>query len=213
VAENVASRALRGLGNALSLVGQRFAPPGIELALPSQPVHDLTQYARYGSSPIFSFLSDGWVSVGLSVTQAAGTFGEAAIADWSSVVSGDFGISQNSINNMALWVYHVSVQATVVATLADIGDVLVRVNTPRGINLNNGSNIVILFQSKAGNFVQESGVVTFLIDERKGFFPYQWAAGENLRFRVQNLNGAADDIAFKCNLLCRMVPLGVPPLP
>jgi len=209
MAENVASTALRGFSNALSLVGERSAPPGVELGLPAQPLHDLTPYVRYGAAPIFQKFADGWVTAGISQTFATATFAATAILDWSAVVSGSFGISQNRLASMALWIYQISLDCIPTAT-ADIGDSVARMNLPVGIGTASVEHALFLNKS---NFVSEAALVQWIPNDIGAgiHWPVQWPAGQTLNFINQNNN--ANATTWRWKLRCRMLPIGVPPLP
>jgi len=209
--ENVATKALRGLSNALKLVGARASPPGIELGLPSQPIHDLTPYARYGSAPVFDHLSDGWVTFALVMPIITQRFQSATIPDWSAVVSDGFGISLNELERMALWVYDSAIRVTAEVTLADVGDSLIRIDIPTGFD--SGLSGHIIFLNQAGNFVQQSDLEAFLVNEANPHLPFMWPAGQLFTLFGQNTSGIPDDVTFRITLLCRLLPLGVPPLP
>jgi len=212
LAETVASLALRGLGNALNLIGERDSPPGIELGLPSQPVHDLTPYIRYGSAPVFGHFEDGWTTFSHSQTLALAVFSADFISDWSAVVTGDVGLSQNRLDKMALWIYGISLRATPATALADIGASSALLTVPVGIASGTYNEHQIFLNG--GNITAQQGALLALMgNENAGAFkfPIQWAAGAQLRLTVQNVN--ANSIVWEWIFLCRLVPRGVPPLP
>ena len=213
--ENVASKALRGLSNALGLTGDRSAPPGIELAIPSQPVDDLTQYARYGSAHVFGKFSDGWVTLALQEAIVGVNFVSTVVPDWSAIVSGDFGISLGTLSRMALWIYDVSLEAISDSSLADIGAASLTINVPVGMSVNNGQSRkhnVFACDGTAPNRVEKSALSVILINQLRPSFPFQWGAGQQGLFRGEGVN-AINTVTFQWSVLCRMLPMGQAPLP
>lgn len=212
--ENVASNALRGLSNALDLTGSRSAPPGIELAIPSQGVDDLTQYVRYGSAHVFGRFSDGWLTLGVRLETTAVGFSSFNLDDWSAEVSGDFGISLGRLSRMALWVYGVSIRISVVGSLADLGATALFVRVPAAMLVNGGGleeHIIFASDGLAANRVDTGPLETRLMNQARPSWPFQWAAGQRGVFRGQNLS--TNSVEWNYSLLCRMLPMGQAPLP
>lgn len=214
MAENVPTTALEGLGNALQLIGERSAPPGIELALPSQPVHDLTTYVRYGSAHRFGKFNDGWVTFSLVDTVSTAIFAATTVADWSAHVSGAFGISAGKLSRMALWVYGVTLQAGAATALADIGAATLRLGVPAGMTFQGTYEEQLLFAAEGQNeadVVQTAALEVQMINRVKPAWPVQWAAGQGGQFIQENLN--ANVVTYAWALTCRMLPMGQAPLP
>lgn len=211
MAENVATRALRGLGNALRLVGDRSAPPGIELATPSQPVDDLTAYVRYGSALTFGHLADGWVSVAF-LQLAVGAGFDSVDRIWDTVVSGDFGISQSQLTSTMLWIYGVSLNASAVTQLATIGQARITIAIEKGIGdvATGGAQNLIFLNDGTGVDV---GPLNRMMPNQalNTRFPTPWPPGSIMATRFNNLD--ANDVNWFVTFLCRLVPFGVPPLP
>ena len=215
MAENVATKALRGLSNALELEGERSAPPGIELRIPSQPVDDLTQYIRYGSAHVFGKFSDGWVTLALRDVVVGASFATTVEADWSAIISGDFGVNLGRLGRMGLWIYGVSLEAASNVSLDDIGACSLDIPVAIGMRANSGTSpLHTLFASdgKAANRVETGALSVRLINQMRPYFPFQWAAGQAGTFRNQGVN-AINVVTFEWTLLCRMLPMGQAPLP
>jgi len=208
LAELVGSTAIRGLGNALNLIGERSSPPGIELALPGQPIHDLTSYVRYGSSPVFAPLADGWVTMSHDVTHALTTFASQTVADWSAVVTGDVGIGTNRLSRMGLWIYNVTVQVDAALDIADVGSVAVIIPIPTGIDELSSPANQVLFASKT-IAAQRTALSGFMANAAPPRLPIFWVAGQPLQISVSNLVAAS--VIYSLSMLCRLVPLGSMP--
>ncbi len=209
------SRALKGLGNSLGFSGtDRSAPPGIDLTRESTPVNDLTQYARYGSALIFEPLADGWVTATYDIDTVIA--GQVAInRTWDTQVSGGFGISQNSLDNMMCWIYGVTMNAVADTAIVDIGISRVTVIIPRGIgDVAGGSAQHALWYNlgvAAGSFIQTGTLQVNLFNNRnQTLIPHPWPAGHDLTIRVNQVN--ANAIAWRTSILCRILPFGVPPI-
>jgi len=217
MAENVPSRALLGLSNALNLTGQRSAPAGIELTLPSQPVHDLTPYVRYGSAMVFNPKSDGWFSYAANLTTTGAVFANFADADWSNAVSGSFGIPVNRLQNFACWIYAVSVQAEPATALADVGTSFANLSYPVGITgPTAGANKENMIFSNGGHpdgdFTQSQTLTIHMENVlRQRVFPAQWGLSQTFTVVVQG-NTAVNVVVWKINALCRLLPLGIGPM-
>jgi len=214
MAENVPTTALAGLGNALQLTGERSAPPGIELALPAQAIHDLTPYVRYGSAHTFGKFNDGWVGFSMLDTVSTAVHAVTNVGDWSALVSGSFGISQGVLDRMALWVYGVSCQAVAATALADIGAASLRIIVPVGVVSQSGTldeHLVFGSDGAAANRVLTGALEAQLVNQVRPSWPFQWAAGQTAQFSNQNIN--ANVITWGWSLLCRMLPMGEAPLP
>lgn len=204
------SRALRGLAEGRNLLEQPSAPPGIDLTRPSQPVDDLTAYIRYGSALTFSHLQDGWVTATFEELKVGAGF-DSTNHTWDTQVSGDFGISQAALENMMLWIYHISVSAHPVTALVDIGVSRITMAIERGVgNVANGTTQGLIWLNDATG-IELSALGRNLTPQAAPRFPYPWPPGAVMQTKTQNIN--ANDIVWKFNLLCRIVPFGVPPLP
>lgn len=215
MAENVATGALKGLGNALNLVGDRSGPAGIELALPAQPIHDLTAYVRYGSAHVFGKFNDGWVTLASQEVIVGAVFFARSVGDWSAIVSGAFGISQGKLDRMALWIYSISLEASSDASLDDIGASSFGIPVPVGMSVNSGAatkHIVFACDGRTANTVQRAALSVICVNQIRDVFPFQWAAGATATFRNQGVN-AINTTNFQWSLLCRMIPMGQAPLP
>ena len=214
MAENVASTALRGLSNALELSGDRTGPPGIELGIPSQPVEDLTQYARYGSAHVFHQLSDGWLTLIVKDVVIAAAYESTTVEDWSSGVSGDFGISSGRLSRMALWIYGVSLRVNAAVALADVGASALYIRIPSPIRVGGaGVTEYMIFgcDGTAPNRIETAPLEVRMVNQVRPFWPFQWAAGQAGVFRNQNVN--ANSVSWEWVVLCRMLPMGQAPLP
>ncbi len=213
MSEIVGGRSLRGLGNALFLSGDREAPPGIELGIPAQTVHDLTAYARYGSAHVFGVSEDGWASFVARVAPNA-TFSSSTVGNWRTEIETVFDVSPGKLERMALWIYGISVTATAAVAIGDIGvsnftieiGQMAAHNSPTSIE-----HILWACDGSAGQRVLHTGALaTILVNQLRPAFPFQWPAFRSGRFRAQS---NANIVTFTFNLLCRMLPMGQAPLP
>ena len=216
MAESIATRALRGLGNALRLNGERDAPPGIELAIPAQTVFDLTTVMQYGSALQFGHFEDGWVTANLRVVIVATTTSVATTVIWDTDVSGDFGIVQNVLNKTLFWIYGVSLRATASAQVSDLGVAHVNIRISAAIDLNASSGSrqsPDIFQASGDNLVLRSPLIASYVPEVSAYkLPIPWAAGQSATFTNQNKAGVGT-VTYEWSILGRILPLGIPPLP
>ncbi len=214
--ESIATRALRGLGNALRLNGDREAPRGIELAHAAQPVFDLTQFTRYGSALQFAHFADGWVTATFLQAIVASTNPVAVSLIWDTDVSGSFGISQNILAKTIFWIHGISLQATASAQLTDAGDARLSVNIPIGLDLNGtggGRTAHDIWMGKGSDeLIERTPLIASYIPLLSAYkMPFPWAAGQSATFLNQN-DAAVGTVTYDWSILGRILPLGTPPI-
>lgn len=216
MAETISGRGLRGLSNALNLQGEREAPPGIELELPAQTVHDLTPYVRYGSAHVFGQSSDGWVLAVVKDVTVGAEFSSQTIGDWRNQIESGFDLSPGRLERMNLWVYGCTVDVVAQTSLDDIGAVSLDFEVSFAIARNSPTIVqysVFASDGQAAHRVLKAGPLNVILaNQLDTRWPVVWPGGRSGRFRCQGVN-AVNTVTFTWLLLCRMIPMGQAPLP
>lgn len=200
MSDKFASHVIRGFGKLFRTFGGAQAPTTLDLA-GAQPVIELAELARYGSSP---GLDDGWW-LGRFDLQLNGIGYQSGT--WDPRITAGSPVTLRP--DLIPWVYGVSMQIQAIADIADFSRSRVRM-TGYANTLGSGAAIATpLAFFTSGSVYKSSALVGEAINEMHlRFNPVRVPDAGLLEFVVQN-DGAVGNVQYAYAVLLRFLPPGV----